>query len=116
MNFKKISMLFVVLILAGMTAYAQSDISGKWNSTYSTPNGDLALVFNFKVEKDALTGTIGSEMGQIVLENGKADGKTFTYDFFIQDRNIKHKGEQISENEILIKSDTGELKLTRAKE
>ncbi|MEP0710522.1 hypothetical protein [Algoriphagus sp.] len=116
MNIKKILMLGVVLMFAGMAAYAQSDITGKWNTVYSSPEGDFPLVLNFKVNGGVVTGTIGSEMGELPLDHGKVEGKKFTYDFVFQDMLIKHAGELISKDEILIKSEMGELKLTRAKE
>jgi hypothetical protein len=115
MDFKKVFMLCVVLMFAGMAAYAQSDITGKWNTVYSSPDGDFPLVLNFKVNEGVVTGTIGSEMGELPLDHGKVDGKKFTYDFVFQDMVIKHAGELISADEILITSEMGNLKLTRAK-
>lgn len=115
MNIKKVLMLCVVLMFAGMAAYAQSDITGKWNTVYSSPDGDYPLVLNFKVSEGVVTGTIGSEMGELPLDHGKVDGKKFTYDFVFQDMVIKHAGELISSDEILITSEMGNLKLTRAK-
>lgn len=116
MNIKKTLVVCVVLLFAGMAAYAQSDVTGKWNTVYSSPDGDYPLVLNFKVNNKVVTGTIGSEMGELPLDHGKIDGKKFTYDFIFQDMLIKHAGELISKDEILIKSEMGELKLTRAKE
>jgi len=115
MNFKKLSVLCLMLLFAGMTAYAQSDITGKWSATISGPQGAMDLIFNYKVDKGVVAGTIGNEMGEIPLENGKIEGKKFSYDFYFQDMKIKHNSEQISEDEIMVKSDRGEIKLTRVK-
>lgn len=117
MIFKKAFMLCVVLLFAGTAAYAQNDITGKWNTVYSSPDGDYPLVLNFKVNEGVVTGTIGSEMGELPLDHGKLeqDGKKFTYDFIFQETVIKHEGELISADEILITSEMGNLKLTRAK-
>ncbi|WP_339755689.1 hypothetical protein [Algoriphagus aquimarinus] len=116
MNFKKIAMLCFVLLMAGMNAYAQRDITGKWAATLAGPQGEMELIFNYKVDKGIVTGTIGSQMGEIALKNGKIEGEKFSYDFAFQDMTFKHNGEQISENEIVVKSERGEMKLTRVKE
>lgn len=116
MNLKKLALLCAVFLFVGMAAYAQSDINGKWNTVYSSPDGDYPLVLKFKVNNELVTGTIGSEMGELPLDHGKVDGKKFTYDFVFNNMTIKHAGELISKDEILIKSDMGSLKLTRAKE
>jgi len=116
MNLKKISLLCVFLLMAGMTAYAQSDITGKWKSTLAGPQGEMELVFNYKVEGNVLTGTIASQMGEIPLENGKVDGKKFSYGFSIQDMDITHNGEVISKDELAVTSQRGTMKLTRAKD
>lgn len=116
MNFKKLSMLCFVLVIASMAAYAQSDITGKWKTTISGPQGEMELTFNYKVDKEALTGTIASQMGEIPLKNGKVEGNKFSYDFAIQEMTISHTGELISEDEITVKSQRGEMKLTRVKE
>ncbi|UZD24502.1 hypothetical protein PBT90_14000 [Algoriphagus halophytocola] len=116
MIFKKLSMLCFFLVIASMTAYAQSDITGKWKTTLSGPQGEMELTFNYKVENGALTGTIASQMGEIPLENGKVDGSKFSYDFAIQDMTVSHKGEVVSTDELKVVSQRGEMKLTRVEE
>jgi|SRR5690606_29942319 len=116
MNFKKLSMLCFVFVIAGMTAYAQSDITGKWTTTISGQQGEMELTFNYKVDNGVLTGTIASQMGEIPLERGKVDGNKFSYDFAVQDMNITHTGEVVSKDELAVKSQRGEMKLTRLKE
>ncbi|MDR7129466.1 hypothetical protein J2X69_001803 [Algoriphagus sp. 4150] len=116
MDFKKLSMLCVALMIVGMTAYAQSDITGKWKATLSGPQGEMELTFNYKVDNETLTGTIASQMGEIPLENGKVEAGKFSYDFAIQDMTMSHTGELISEDELKVVSQRGEMKLTRVKE
>ncbi|MEB2776954.1 hypothetical protein SYJ56_16680 [Algoriphagus sp. D3-2-R+10] len=116
MNFKKLSMFCFVLMMASMTAYAQSDITGKWKATLSGPQGEMELTFNYKADKEVLTGTVASQMGEIPIENGKIEGNKFSYDFAIQDMTVSHTGELISKDEITVKSQRGEMKLTRVKE
>lgn len=117
MNLKKLSMFCMLFFLVGIAAYAQSDdITGKWKATLSGPQGEMELTFNYKVDNGVLTGTIASQMGEIPLENGKVDGKKFSYDFAIQDMDVSHTGELISKDELMVKSQRGEMKLTRVKE
>ncbi|SFT91279.1 hypothetical protein SAMN04489724_2762 [Algoriphagus locisalis] len=116
MNFKKLSVLCFALILASMSAYAQSDITGKWKTTLAGPQGEMELTFYYKVADGVLTGTIASQMGEIPLEKGKVEGNKFSYDFAIQDMTVSHTGEVISKDELKVVSQRGEMKLTRVKE
>jgi hypothetical protein len=116
MNLKKIAMLSVFLLIGGLTAYAQSDITGKWKATLAGPQGEMELIFNYKVEGNVLTGTIASQMGEIPLENGKVDGKKFSYGFSVQDMDVTHNGEVISKDELAVTSQRGTMKLIRAED
>ena len=108
---------FVLLFLAGsVTAFAQSKIEGKWKGTAESPNGTFELNYVFKVEGEKLTGALVSEFGEIPLENGKVDGKKFSYTLsFNGDMVINVSGELLKDDEITTKTDMGETKLTRVK-
>lgn len=109
-------LVFTLLLLIGGTAvYAQNTIDGNWKGTRETPNGSLEINYTFKVEGTALTGTWKTEFGEAKLEKGKVDGKKFSYSISFNDITINSTGELINENEILIKNDRGEMKLTRVK-
>jgi hypothetical protein len=56
-----------------------------------------------------------TQFGEIPLEDGKANGKKFSYSISINDMTINSTGELIKDDEILIKNDRGEMKLTRVK-
>jgi hypothetical protein len=43
------------------------------------------------------------------------DGKKFSYRLSVNDMTIDNTGELISQDEILVKSDRGDMKLTRVK-
>jgi hypothetical protein len=106
----------VAFLLVGcMTAFAQSPISGEWKGSRETPNGTFEVNYTFKVEGDVLTGTWKTQFGETKLENGKVEGKKISYSISFNDMTIHSTGELISNDEILIKNDRGEMKLNRVK-
>jgi hypothetical protein len=108
--------LFTLLFLAGgLIASSQNTLDGNWKGTRETPNGTFEVNYTFKVDGDKLTGTWKTQFGETKLENGKVDGKKFSYSITFNDMTINSTGEIINENELLIKNDRGEMKLTRVK-
>jgi hypothetical protein len=67
------------------------DIDGKWTGKMQSPNGDMELVFNFKVNADTLTGTVESPMGSIPFSNTKMTSKEFSFDVSFNDMTISHQ-------------------------
>ena len=108
-------LLTFALIIGCFTAYAQNPIDGNWKGTRDTPNGSFEITYTFKVEGNVLTGTWKTEFGETKLENGKVDGKKISYSFSINDMTINYTGELVSEDEILLKNERGDMKLTRVK-
>ena len=107
---------FTLLLLAGsFVAFAQNSLDGNWKGTRETPNGTFEVNYTFKVEANKLTGTWKTQFGETTLENGKIDGKKFSYSISFNDRKIDYTGEVVNENELLIKNELGEMKLTRVK-
>jgi hypothetical protein len=109
--------IFFLLFLAGcFTSFAQSKIDGKWKGTSESPNGVFEMNYNFKAEGNKLTGALITDFGDTPIENGKIDGKKFSYTLsFNGDFVINVTGEIISDDEILTKTDMGETKLKRVK-
>ena len=106
----------ILLFLAGsLTTFAQINIDGTWKGTRETPNGTFEFTYTFKVEGTTLTGTLKTQFGEAKLENGKIDGNKFSYSITFNNTTINSTGEIINENEILIKNERGETKLTRVK-
>ncbi len=109
--------LFTAALLLGcMVVFGQNPIDGNWKGTRETPNGTFEINYTFKVEGNVLKGTWKTQFGETPLEDGKVDGKKFSYSISFNDMTIKSTGELISENEIVIKNERGEMKLTRVKE
>jgi hypothetical protein len=108
---------FSLLFLLGcFTAFAQNTLDGNWKGTRETPNGTFEINYTFKVEGNELKGTWKTQFGEAKLENGKVDGKKFSYSITFNDMTINSTGEVINENELLIKNERGEMKLTREKQ
>jgi hypothetical protein len=107
--------LTLLLLVGGTAVYAQNAIDGNWKGTRETPNGNFEINYTFKVQGTELQGTWKTQFGETKLEKGKVDGKKFSFSISFNDMTIESTGELVSENEILIKNERGELKLTRVK-
>ncbi|MFZ0454183.1 MAG: sialate O-acetylesterase [Ignavibacteriaceae bacterium] len=82
----------VLLLLAlSITGNAQN-LDGSWKGIMSTPNGDMDLVFTFKVDGDTLNGNVTSGMGTLPIENGKVNGNKFSFDVNVNGQIISHTG------------------------
>ena len=107
---------FTLLFLFGaLTSFAQNAIDGNWKGTRETTNGTFEVNYTFKVEGNELKGTWKTQFGESKLEEGKIDGKKFSYSISFNDMKLSYTGEVINENELAIKSERGEMKLTRVK-
>lgn len=109
-------LLTAMLLFGFMITKAQNAIDGNWKGSRETPNGTMEFNYTFKVQGDTLTGVIKSQYGEVKLENGKVDGKKFSYSISFNDRTINFTGELISDDQIITKNERGETKLTRVKE
>ncbi len=53
------------------------------------------------------TGTWKTQFGETQLENGKVEGKKFSYTISFNDMTINSNGELINDNEIIVKNERG---------
>jgi len=107
---------FTAAFLIGcLTVFAQNPIDGKWHGTRETPNGVFEINYEFKVEGNVLKGTWKTQFGESPLQDGKVDGKKISYTVSFNDMVINNTGELINDNEMVIKNERGEMKLTRVK-
>jgi hypothetical protein len=75
---KKLVLLLLVLLWA-VPALA-ADVDGKWTGSVETPNGDIAVGFEFKSEGTMLTGTTtGVDGAPVPIKNGKIEGSKITF-------------------------------------
>jgi hypothetical protein len=87
----KICITVVLLLLISLTSNAQS-LDGSWKGKMSGSNGDMELVFTFKVNADSLIGNVKSSMGILPIENGKVNGNKFSFDVNVNGQAIHHTG------------------------
>ena len=86
-------LLVAFLLVAGIAMASAADISGKWKGTVpGMDGGEIELTYTFKVDGDKLTGSIGSEMGEIEISEGKVNGDEFEYSLDFQGMVMKTKG------------------------
>ena len=107
--------LSLLLVLGSYVCFAQNKIDGNWKGTRETPDGTFEINYTFKVEGKKVTGVWKTQFGETKIEDGKLDGKKFTYSISFNDITINSTAELINDNEILVKNDRGEMKLTRVK-
>ena len=105
----------LLLVLTTGIAFGQNAIDGNWKGTRETPNGTFEVNYTFKVEGNIVRGTLKTQFGEVKLEDGKIDGKKFSYSVTFNDNKRTSNAELINENEILVKNERGEMKLTRVK-
>ena len=105
----------LLFLIGGFTAFAQNTIDGNWKGTRETPNGTFEVNYTFKVEGNVVTGVWKTQFGESKLEDGKIEGKKFSYSISFNDNKMTSTAELINENEILVKNERGEMKLTRVK-
>ena len=93
----KLRSLLIGLVLMTASAFA-ADIDGKWSGSLDTPNGAIAVGFNFKADGATLTGTTtGPDGTETKIADGKVDGNKVTFnvtiDFGGMPFTIAYKGE-----------------------
>lgn len=109
-------LLFASLLLLLSTAvFSQNPIDGNWKGNRETPNGNFEINYTFKVEGKELTGTWKTQFGEAKIENGKVDGKKFSFSISFNEMKIDNTGELGTDDEITVKNERGEMKLKRVK-
>ena len=108
---------FLILLFLGgsITVFGQTSIDGNWKGTREAPNGKYEINYTFKVDGKTLTGMMRTSFAEAKLDNGKIDSNKISYSITYNGTTIHSKGEILSENEILVKNQFGEMKLTRVK-
>lgn len=83
----------LLLVLFVASVCLAGDFNGSWEGSIKTPDGqDFQLTFTFKVEGEAVTGSVSSQMGEIPISNGKIKGDEITFDLEFGGNKITHQG------------------------
>lgn len=70
------------LILLTLTAAAigfADDVTGKWTGEINTPNGAMQLTITLKADGESLTGSVGTQMGEMEIKEGKIKGDELSW-------------------------------------
>jgi hypothetical protein len=110
----------IVLACASVVLAASppADFNGRWKGKTERPDGtSIDLVYNLKVDKDRLTGTIEGPRGKMTIDEGKVSGEAFTFSVKFADSPVPHEAKwSDGKIEITVRSPNGDRKytLTRA--
>ena len=67
-------------LLLAVPAQAQDvDITGKWESTRETQQGTMTTTFTFERDGGKLTGTLGSQRGDMEISDGTIEGNKISF-------------------------------------
>jgi|SRR5579884_564124 len=97
----------VLALFFAVTALA-ADVTGKWNGTTQTPDGqDMTIVFTFKMDGDKLSGTAEGPMGEAPITEGRLDGDSISFTVEMNEMKIVHTG-TVSGDEMKLKVNIGD--------
>jgi len=70
----------IALALVVVATAVAADVAGKWVAQVPGRGGQTVdTTFNFKVDGDNLTGTVGSPMGELQIQEGKVTGDAISF-------------------------------------
>jgi hypothetical protein len=81
-----------ILIASSAVICLAADFNGRWEGSITTPNGDVQIVFNFKVDGAKLTGAVEGPNGDVPIEEGKVDGDKISFKTHLNDAEVDHQG------------------------
>jgi hypothetical protein len=71
--------LLLALLLLSAPAFA-AGVDGDWSGSIDSPNGPVAISFNFKADGAKLTGTTtGPDGAKLAIKDGKVDGANISF-------------------------------------
>jgi hypothetical protein len=111
-----------LLMTAVAAALLAADVSGKWKTTFTTPDGQTREnIMTLQADGEKLTGTIASRMGEAKIQDGTVKGDEITFfvirNFGGEDVKMTYKG-KVTGNKMALKVSAGdrEFDMTATKE
>jgi hypothetical protein len=78
---KRLFMLGMLVIASAFVFSASaSSVDGKWKTTLQTPEGNLEVIYTFKVDGEKLTGQASTYMGDAQINNGKVGENEYSFE------------------------------------
>jgi hypothetical protein len=96
-------LLFLLTTVCAMAA----DLPGKWKAATEGPNGEMVIVFTFKLDGKKITGTAEGQMGTMPITEGTLEGDAIEFTVATDQFKVVHKG-TVSGDEMKLKVDIGE--------
>jgi len=97
-------LLVTAVMLCGVAAAADVDITGTWTASFDTQIGKQDYTYEFVVKESVLTGKAKSNLGEGPITDGKVDKDTVTFvemlKFQGNDIRIEYTGKIVSADEI----------------
>ncbi len=89
----KRALLIGILAIAGVFVLSAgtSPVEGRWKTTFNFPEGDVEVIYTFKVEDEKLSGVASSYMGDAYIYNGKVGNNEYSFDLDVGGNLISHK-------------------------
>ena len=111
-----------VLVFAAAALLLAADVSGKWKTTFTTPDGQTREnMLTLQAEGEKLTGTLASRMGEAKIQEGTVKGDEIAFvvvrNFNGDDVKFTYKG-KVTGNKMALKVTAGdrEFDMTATKE
>jgi len=102
----------VLCLLIAFAFVAAADVSGKWKSSFTTPDGQTReTIYTFKVDGEKLTGTVASPRGESQIQEGTVSGDEISFvvvrSFGGNEVKMRYKG-KVAGDEIKFTVEAGE--------
>ena len=85
---KILSVVMFLFIASGVFA---AGIEGTWVAKMQGGEGEMEMIFVFKMDGDKLTGSLKSFGNDMPISNTKIEGKEFSFDISLNEMTITHK-------------------------
>ena len=113
--FRHFMMAGILMVWTAAVAVAAppNAVDGRWQTTFSGPNGDMTINFTFKAEGTKLTGTVETPNGEQPISDGKIEGDKLSFKTQFQDNVIDHEGTISGDTiQLTVKGPWGEREMT----
>lgn len=114
---KTTSIIAMLVCSVAICLAAVADLNGKWAGVLKFGDNELPLTYTFKVDGEALTGSVSTGQGDLPLANGKVKGNDFTFTLDVNGTTMPQVGKFYGDSTTIDSEFNGmktHLKLTRA--
>ena len=113
---KRISIIALLVCSVAAAFAAFADLNGKWKGVLKFGDNEINLTYTFKVDGENLTGSIGTDQGDLPISDGKIKGNDFSFSLDFNGNKIPNTGKYYGDSTIITQDFNGNktnIKLTR---